>query len=102
MLIKSRCCVLLLKQESLLPLNRAASLQGRAISCLGFPDMSSFSVLGAPSKQIFEQVQLVPGFWEFPTEARQRAWQVAAGNGRTVVSGGRQQEKEEMFTQRWI
>lgn len=56
--------------------------------------MSSFSVLGAPSKQIFEQVEPVPGFWEFPAEAWQRAWQAAAGNGRTVVSGGRQWEKE--------
>lgn len=56
--------------------------------------MSSFSVLGAPSKQIFEQVQPVPGFWEFPAEASWRAWQAAAGKSRTAVSGGRQQENE--------
>lgn len=56
--------------------------------------MSSFSVLGAPSKQIFDQVQPVPGFWEFPAEALWRAWQAAAGKGRTAASGGRQWEKE--------
>lgn len=56
--------------------------------------MSSLSVLGAPSQKIFEQVQATPGFWEFPAEALQRAWQAAAGNSRAVVSGGRQWEKE--------
>lgn len=33
--------------------------------------MSSFSLLGAPSKQIFEQMQPVFGVWEFPAEALQ-------------------------------
>lgn len=53
--------------------------------------MSSFSIPGTPSKQIFEQVQPVPRVWEFLAEALQGAG--LAGNGRAAVSAGRQWER---------
>lgn len=59
--------------------------------------MSSFSVLGAPSKQIFEQVQPVPGVWEFEAEALQGAglagcsgqWQGSTERGQAARKGRR-------------
>lgn len=54
--------------------------------------MVSFSVLGAQSEQILEQVQPVPGFWEFPAGALRGAWQdsseqrQAEGEGRRRCS----------------
>lgn len=58
--------------------------------------MSSFSVLGAPSKQIFEQMQPVSGVWEFLAEALQgiglagcsRQWQ-DSGERRQATGEGR-------------
>ena len=59
--------------------------------------MSSFSVLGAPSKQIFGQVQPVSGVWDFRAEASQGTglagcngqWQGSSECGQATGEEGR-------------
>lgn len=67
--------------------------RSRAISCLGFPDMSLFSVLGALSKQIFEQMEPVPGVREVPAEALQGAG--LAGCSRRWKGSGEHRQWDE-------